>query len=87
MAWRIVKQPNGKFARFSENVDDFTDYDMTEQEAIAYCVEIEHMHLQEAVAKVQRALSNDVNRFVEAIDIVGKVHSKSTAYRRKGASR
>ena len=32
MAWRIVVQPNGKYAKFSDVVDNFTDYDMTKDE-------------------------------------------------------
>ena len=38
MAWRIVKQPNEKFARFSDIVDDFTHMNMTKEEATTVCV-------------------------------------------------
>lgn len=31
MAWRIVKQPNGLFASFSDIVDHFTYTDMTQE--------------------------------------------------------
>ncbi len=34
MTWRIVQQPNGKFGRFSEAVDDFTHMNLTESEAV-----------------------------------------------------
>jgi hypothetical protein len=34
MAWRIVKQPNGLYARFSDIVDNFTHYNMDRNEAI-----------------------------------------------------
>jgi hypothetical protein len=34
MAWRLVIQPNGLFARFSTVVDDFTHYDMDEAEVL-----------------------------------------------------
>ena len=37
MAWRIVKQPNGLLARFSDVVDNFTHVNMTEQEAFRVC--------------------------------------------------
>jgi len=37
MAWRIVRQPNGLFARFSDVVDHFTHYDMDEHEVLAVC--------------------------------------------------
>jgi hypothetical protein len=38
MAWRIVKQPNGLYARFSDVVSYFTDLDMTRAEALQLCV-------------------------------------------------
>jgi hypothetical protein len=37
MAWRIVICPNGKYARYSDVVDNFTDYDMTRDEAFELC--------------------------------------------------
>lgn len=37
MAWRIVKQPNGFYARFSDIVDNFTHMNMTEDEAHTLC--------------------------------------------------
>ena len=37
MTWRIVKQPNGKLARFSDTVNNFTHRDMTEDEALSLC--------------------------------------------------
>jgi len=39
MAWRIVKQPNGLLAKFSDIVDTFTNLNMTEEEALACCRE------------------------------------------------
>lgn len=39
MAWRFVKQPNGKLARFDDPVDDFTYYDLTKEEAIEIAME------------------------------------------------
>ena len=39
MAWRIVKQPNGLLARFSDVVDHFTHIDMTEAEALEVCID------------------------------------------------
>lgn len=38
MAWRIVKQPNGCYARFSDVVDDFTHMNMTREEALDVCL-------------------------------------------------
>jgi hypothetical protein len=37
MGWRIVKQPNGLLARFSDITDNFTDLNMTKEDAIALC--------------------------------------------------
>lgn len=53
MAWRIVKQPDGLYARFSDVVEDFTHTDMTREEAITLCTS--HMSETMAKAKVDRA--------------------------------
>jgi len=37
MGWRIVKQPNGLYARFSDIVDDFTHMNLTEKQVITCC--------------------------------------------------
>lgn len=37
MAWRIVRQPNGKLARFADPVDDFTHMNMDILEAYELC--------------------------------------------------
>ena len=37
MAWRFVKQPNGLLARFSDVVDHFTHWNMTEPQALSFC--------------------------------------------------
>jgi hypothetical protein len=34
VAWRFVKQPDGRFARFSDIVDNFTHIDMTSEEVV-----------------------------------------------------
>lgn len=59
MAWRIVKQPDGRYARWSDIVDGFTHVDMDRDEAI----EVAHQHItknavEEAQAKVDRADKN-----------------------------
>ena len=38
MAWRIVKQPNGLYARFSDVVDSFTHMNMKEAQAFEVCL-------------------------------------------------
>lgn len=87
MAWRFVKQPNGLLARFSEVVDDFTDYDMTEAEATAYAWELGCGPYSEE--KVRNGIENkavfgdDANRFEEAIGIVLAVHGREVAAERR----
>lgn len=71
MAWRIVVQPDGKYARFSEVVDDFTHIDMTREEAVRLCRwEIGH---EEGSKKVARA-DADPGRYAEAARIIAAVH-------------
>ena len=36
----IVRQPNGKLARYSSVVDAITHYNMTEEEYIEYCADV-----------------------------------------------
>lgn len=50
MAWRIVKQPNGLYGRFSDIVDNFTSMNMTEAEALAECQH--YLGVVEAAQKV-----------------------------------
>jgi hypothetical protein len=38
MGAMICKQPNGKYARYSSVVDDFTDINMTEDDYIQLCI-------------------------------------------------
>jgi hypothetical protein len=76
MAWRIVKQPNGKFARFSEVVDNFTHYDMTKEQAIDLCCD--YMGRLEAPAKVENAI-NSPKRYQESLDIIREIHGVGEA--------
>jgi len=81
VAWRIVQQPNGLFARFSEVVDDFTHYDMTKEAAIECCRE--YLGRSDAEEKVQRGIDAGIVRFDEAISIVRMVHGGETAAERR----
>ncbi|MCK5506072.1 MAG: hypothetical protein KAJ10_12980, partial [Thermodesulfovibrionia bacterium] len=56
MAWRIVKQPNNKLARFSDIVDDFTHINMTMSEAIEICRE--SLGTEDAIKKVQAGIED-----------------------------
>jgi len=77
MAWRIVQQPNGLLARFSDIVDGFTHYNMHEQEALDFC--IEKLGAEEGTAKVQRAKDAALTRFSEEIDTIREVHGEVAA--------
>ena len=52
MAWRIVRQPNGLLARFSDVVDNFTHLNMTELEAVELCSNLYNMSMPDAMQKV-----------------------------------
>lgn len=64
MAWRILKQPNGLFARFSDVVDAFTDFDMSEEQVLRYCTK----EAGEQTARTKLlAAKNNPERWDEAI--------------------
>lgn len=83
MAWRIVKQPNNMLARFSDIVDNFTHYNLTESEAFDVC--LEYMSKESAQRKVQRGI-NDIepwsltekgdglSRWRDCLDTIENVH-------------
>lgn len=86
MGSRIVKQPNGKLARFSEVVDNFTDCNMDRDEAILLCKD-EGMSTDAATAKVQRGIDDldpydysivgsGLDRWNEAVRIIEEQHGK-----------
>lgn len=58
MGWRIVKQPNGLFASFSDIVDDFVEMNMNEDEAVDYCREFHDLSELEAREKVNRGIKD-----------------------------
>lgn len=82
MAWRIVQQPNGKFARFTEVVDDFTHWDMSHADAVYLCRHDHEMSQAEAEAKVANALS-EPSRFEDAIESIRFHHGSLMADVRK----
>lgn len=94
MGWRIVRQPNGKLARFSEVVDDFTHYDMTAEEAFDVC--LEEMGRAEAIMKVSKGIADSptwkcpdsghadgLDRWRDAIDTIRFVHGEERARERE----
>ena len=82
MGWRIIKQPNGFFARFSEIVDDFTDYDMTEEDVIELCKTSYDMDDIGSQGKLQRAIDNP-QRWDDAIKIIEAIHGANIANERR----
>lgn len=78
MGWRLIVQPNKLIARFSEVVDDFTHYDMTDEEAIKVCMEEYNMHEKDARDKLSRAYENP-DRFKEALSCIKFVHGVDRA--------
>lgn len=60
MAWRFVRQPNGRLAVFSDVVDDFTWYDMTPEEAVKVAAEEYDMGPRAAKDKVERGLKDEI---------------------------
>lgn len=75
MAWRYVRQPNGKLAVFSEVVDQFVAYDMSDDQALGYYIT---QILPEAREKINRA-DNQPSRFDEAIETIHAVHGHEAA--------
>lgn len=75
MAWRLVKQPNGLYARFSEVVGNFTDYDMTAHEAFVLCVVEHKMPISAANKKIENADASP-DRFTECLETIESVHGK-----------
>jgi hypothetical protein len=82
MGWRIVQQPNGLFARFSEIVDDFTYYNLSEQDVIDLCKTEYRLSDDESKGKLQRAIDNP-GRWNEALGIIETIHGINTANERR----
>ena len=82
MGWRFVRQPNRKIARFSEVVDHFTHFELTEEEAVNLCIDEYQLSQTEAEKKVSRC--DDVpagysSRWEEALKSVRLQHGDQQA--------
>ena len=80
----FVNQPDGRFARFSSVVDQFTHMDMSREEAIDLA-QIELGRLT-AVAKVDRGVNDDgLTRWHDCLETIEAIHGKAIAdeYRAK----
>ncbi len=75
MAWRIVLQPNGKLAQFSEFIDNFTDVDLTYEEAVDECIR-EGMSVMDAIDKVNRGIEAGNARYLECLETIRLIHGR-----------
>jgi hypothetical protein len=71
MGAMICKQPNGKYARYSSIVDDFTDINMTEYDYIQLCVK---QAIENAVSEAEQTLQHRTRKIEEAIEDWRLVH-------------
>lgn len=91
----FLRQPNGKLARFSTFIDDFTEFDMTPEEAESVVLEerIEEAK-REAKEAVQRALDDvpprmhgvkgtGLQRWQTALETVEAIHGKKKRKKRE----
>ena len=82
MAWRIVQQPNGLYARFSDVVSNFTHLDMTRAEAWQLCAaegctgDERHAKLAAADNEIDRqgCANAPLWRWRESLKIIEHVH-------------
>jgi len=71
MAWRIVKQPNGKYARFADSVDNFTEHDMTREEAVELC----QKEIGENAGKIKVDRADEApTRWDDALRTIQEIH-------------
>jgi hypothetical protein len=82
MAWRIVKQPNGRYARWSDIVDDFTHMEMTREEAIDVCRGYPGMGAAESEQKVANA-EREPWRWVDELATMRELGKRREAERRE----
>jgi hypothetical protein len=65
MGAMICKQPNGKYARYSSVVDDFTDINMTEDDYIQLCIE---RATENAIFEAKQTLQHHIHKIEEAVE-------------------
>lgn len=78
MAWRIIQQPNGLFARYSEVVDSITEYDMIPGEVIDLCMKEYGLSVDTAHWKLNQAMLN-TDRWQNALNSMRAVHGQGKA--------
>lgn len=67
MAWRIVKQPNGKFARWTDMLSQFTHMNFSETEILNLC--LQECDAQDALNKIGMAKADVVDPALSPIRI------------------
>lgn len=67
MAWRIVKQPNGLYARWSDVVDDFTHTGFNRASIVDVCRGHAGIGKAEAEEKVDNADREELIRWPECL--------------------
>ena len=75
MAWRIAQQPDGKLARFSDVCEDFTDIDMTYQEAIDACIR-RGVSVLDAIEKIKRGIEAGNALYLECLETIRVIHGR-----------
>lgn len=92
MAWRFVRQPNGRLARFSDIVDNFTHIHLTATDALK--IAYEDMGREAAKEKVKagvedhepwkRGVKGDgQSRMRDCLEAIERVHGKKELARVK----
>ncbi len=82
MGWRFVKQPNGRYARFSEIVDDFTHHNMTPEGIFKHGTEVWDVGLPTLRGKIGSADAFP-ERFEQEIETIFAIHGKDRADERR----
>jgi hypothetical protein len=73
MGWWMVKQPNGRLARFSDMVENFTHMNMTEIEAIDVCTA--YLSLHDSMSKVDLGMQDEnLQRWKVALGRIESTH-------------
>jgi hypothetical protein len=75
MGWWIVRQPNGRLARFSDSVNNFTHMNLTEAEAVDVCKK--YLNINDAFYKVELGMDDThLQRWTDALKRIRDVHGE-----------
>lgn len=94
MAWKFVRQPNGKLARWSDVVDNFTHMGLSEDDALL-CARDEGCTPEQASRKVLAAVEDHkpwcpgvkgsgTDRWDDCLSTIEMVHGKEKRALREG---